>query len=256
MLFLIKMIKFIYIVVILLFIISSILYLCSKKGSDKMLESFNLTEKHTLYNGDYWEEYRIGDLYKFGTFIGCKQKNESCENDDYHSLHFPFSIAFYYHMYNYDNIVSNTEAMYKAVKKVNEKFNIPKADCVLHVRVGDVMTKKNKKVFNDYTKKDDSEWWMEVVEWCMNHNINDITIMAGSHLKVDERSSFKYIEDIKNLLNDSLLNVHLQIGNSPDRDILTAYNSNYFISTGGTFGNLMKVMAKLNNVKVFETKKV
>lgn len=202
-----------------------------------------------LYNGDYWKEYRIGDLYRFGTFIGCGEKNPKCENDDYHNIHFPHSIAHYYSIFNNPKKQTNKEALHKAVEKVNSTYNIERIECCLHIRVGDVMNMNDNKA-KTYSKKGDIAWWNNTVTWLKNNQIKNIAIMAGSHFNVNPTNSLNYIEDRKQFLEKNRFNVTLRLGNSPDEDILTAYNSKYFITTGGTYGKLMKDIASINDTVI------
>lgn len=210
-------------------------------------------QKLVLYNGDYWNEYRIGDLFRFGSFVGCGKKNPNCMNDKYHEVAFPNSIAFYYHKYNPTNIQSNTASMKKAIDTVSKQLRTPSFECVLHMRVGDVMLLADKKKVVHYTKLDDFEWWQKVMTWVKEHNIKHITIIAGSHTSnIREAPSMTYILQTKKLFEKNNINVTLQIGGSPDLDIVTACNAKHFITTGGTYGKLIKQLALLNNVTVFE----
>lgn len=211
-------------------------------------------EEYELYNGDYWSEYRIGDLYKFGTFIACGKKNPGCKDDKYHVKQFPLSIAYYYHMYNPKNIKTNEEAMKRAIISVKLNNDITIYDNVLHMRVGDIMLggdySKNK-----YSKIYDEKWWDDYVNWCKDNKLHSVLIIAGSHnIKRRERwaPSFEYIDKIKNLLEQNNIEVDLRIGQSPDIDIITAFSAKYFASTGGTYGKLMKQLAHTNSVNIFE----
>jgi len=47
------------------------------------------------------------------------------------------------------------------------------------------------------------------------------------HKKLDETKSMAYIKAIRKILIDRGYIVHLNLGNSPDDDILMAYNTKY-----------------------------
>jgi hypothetical protein len=212
-------------------------------------------EEYKLYNGDYWEEYRIGDLYKFGGFIACGRKNPGCKDKRYHVKYFPLSIAYCYHTYNPTNIKTNEEAMKKAIIRVRNNNNITIYDNVLHLRVGDIMLGKDYSK-NKYSKIHDKKWWDDYIKWSKDNNCESVLIIAGSHnIKKREKwkPSFEFIDKIKTLLEDNGINVDLRIGQSPDIDIITAFSAKYFASTGGTYGKLMKQLASTNNVNVFKS---
>ena len=211
-------------------------------------------EEYKLYNGDYWQGYRIGDLYKIGSFIACGRKNPGCTDNRYHVKHFPLSIAYFYHMYNPTNIRTNQEAMKKAIIRVQNNNNITIYDNVLHLRVGDIMLGKDY-AKNKYSKIHDKKWWDDYIKWSKDNNCENVLIIAGSHnIKKREnwKPSFEFIDKIKTLLEDNGINVDLRIGQSPDIDIITAFSAKYFASTGGTYGKLMKQLASTNNVNVFK----
>lgn len=225
-------------------IISIIFYFCNRYKYE------NFTTR-ILYNGDEWNHYRIGDLYSFNKFVGCSSKNPQCRYDDYHNFNFPNSIAHYYTMYNPKNTPKNRDAMLLAIKVVNSRTYTETTECCLHIRVGDVINMGDDSALK-YSRKNDTIWWNNVLVWLRSKQIKNIVIMAGSHTKDDERKSLEYINDRKQFLENNGFNISLRLGNSPDQDILTAFNSKYFISTGGTYGKLMKELSSLNNVIVYD----
>jgi hypothetical protein len=243
---------FFYIGFFILIMIFSIVF--SKKNSK--LEHFDQYKSYKLYNGDYWQEYRIGDLYRFGTFVGCGYKNKGCNDDKYHMKYFPNSIAYFYQVYNPKNLKQNKIAMKKAIEEVirmQKKHDNLKN--VLHLRVGDVMLLSNRAKQNIYSKNDDKIWWSEYLKWCKQNQLREVLIIAGSH-NVKSRQKWKpsldFIFKIKCLLEANGIHVELKIGGSPDDDIISAFSAKYFASTGGTFGKLIKELSKHNNVNVYE----
>ena len=221
-----------------------------------LCENYMNYEEYELYNGDYWQEYRIGDLYKFGEFIACGGKNPGCQDNRYHMKHFPSSIAYFYHIYNPTDIKLNEEAMKNAITKVKSINNITIYDNVLHLRVGDVMLEKVRtNVQNNYSKNNDDQWWEDYIKWSKDNSLKNVLIIAGSH-NIKNRDKWKpsldFINKIKTLLEKHNIYVDLRIGQSPDVDIITGFTAKYFASTGGGFGNLIKTLSKLNNVNVFD----
>jgi hypothetical protein len=245
---------FLFIVFIFSILIS---FLIHKIQCQKFIErkEFGLYDEYVLYNGDYWSEYRIGDLYTFGQFIACGKKNPGCKDDKYHVKQFPLSIAYFYHMYNPTNKKENEEAMRKAIIRVSQDNNISFHDNVLHLRVGDVML-FNTHQQNKYSQINNEQWWDDYINWCKVNKQKSVLILAGSHnvkLKKNWKPSFEFIHKIKTLLEKHRINVDLRIGQSPDIDIITAFSAKYFASTGGTYGKLMKKLAGTNNVNVYKS---
>lgn len=138
-----------------------------------------------------------------------------------------------------------------AIKIVDSKTYTEQIECCFHIRVGDVINISDKSALK-YSRKNNTVWWNNVLVWLKTKQIKKIVIMAGSHTKIDEHKSIDYINDRKSYLENNGFDVSLRLGNSPDQDILTAFNSKYFVSTGGTYGSLMKELSSLNNVIVYE----
>jgi len=219
-----------------------------------MMDSLeNFHAQHILYTGDDWNEYRIGDLYNYWhknkTFKHLNPKTKKykgrCFQIDlyYHRTHFPGSIAANYHRYNVNGTKKNKVAMMQAIRDYEKShLHIP-TDCVLHMRVGDVVNTNQTR----YTKINDKPWWDRLITQLGTHpEIKTITIIAGMHKKIPEQKSIEFIKSVQTMLNARGYKVVLHLGRSPDDDILTAYHSKYVVSTGGGYGRLLVEFARDN----------
>ena len=213
-------------------------------------------ESFTLYNGDEYLEYRLGDLYYlWSSNTKYPEKNISNENckigrcfavdGKYHQKYFPNSIADKYHQFNTNNSKRNTQALMKAVKTyaLENNFN-RKYSFVFHLRIGDVIENNQSNYYSNVYLENLSEYT----------DINHVHIVAGMHQKNDESKSLAFIEQIKNELLNRNYNVTLVLGNSPDHDVMMAYNAKYIASSGGGYGRLLIEVAVNNGATYINTK--
>jgi len=227
--------------IILVLILVLILALINNQLKQKFGEE---TLANSLYNGDKWESYRMGDV--FYTSLNSRFYDPSFEeNVLYHKTKYPGTIANEY-------INKNTETKnYKLLRKIiesrtSDKNTYPET-LFLHIRVGDVICKStdwlnevNGPLY--YSKVGDDKWWEGVKEYIFLNNIKRVVIIAGSHTTECLAESAKYIEDRKNFLEREIpgIKVEYRLGQSPDNDIILVYHVKHFITTGGGFGNLIK----------------
>ena len=200
-----------------------------------------------LYNGDEWNNYRIGDVYyKYSPQLYDINYEH---NILYHKYKYTNSIA---NIYINNNIVENTtnKTLIKSIieKKIIDK-NLYSNILFIHIRVGDIFCdieniSENK--ITDYSKKNNIEWWNNIISYINNNNITKVTIISGIHRNVCLEQSTNYIVDSTLFLikNKPELKIDYRLGQNPDNDIITCYYIKHFISTGGGFGQL------INDVKV------
>jgi hypothetical protein len=240
---------------VILFVVIAFLGLIIREFSLKNLEHFDV--QRILYTGDYWNEYRIGDLYhlwhKEMTFSRDRTNMPNCRQGRcfpidlyYHRTHFPGSIAANYHEHNVNGTNNNKVAMMEAIRDYEKSHPYIPTDCVLHMRVGDVVNDN----LTMYTKIDNKPWWDRLITQLGTHpEIKTITIIAGMHKKIPEQKSIEFINSVQTMLNARGYKVVLNLGRSPDDDILTAYHSKYVVSTGGGYGRLLVEFACDNGSK-------
>ena len=227
----------------LLCLVVIILILCLTRKNNSNFE--NLTN---LYNGQQWNEYRLGDVYHSPPHI--LDPNDK-ENVLYHKYKFPGSIANEYINTNKEG-PKNTFLLLKIINSKIKNKNNYQDTLFLHIRVGDVLCN-----FNDewirringplyYSKKGDKVWWNGVLNYIKNKGINNVVIISGTHKPECLKQSSDYLLDRKNFLQQNIknLNVSFRLGQSPDEDILTCAYVKHFITTGGGYGELIK---EINN---------
>ena len=112
------------------------------------------------------------------------------------------------------------------------------------MRIGDVMCNKKKHWDSFYTKYNDKDWWDNIIRYCKDNKIKRIYILSGAHHNLCLSESARYIENrfqfLKNELKD--IKIVLKIGKSPDEDLIFCYNVKHFISTGGGYGKIIKLL--------------
>lgn len=251
------MILIIILLLLLLFII------CFKYN----LDNFKNNEKYPIYNlYTNIDHYRIGDLLKgYGNspMIG-NDKNLSLENGIL-KMH-PNTFAEKYIKNKKMSNLSPIKLLNNIIPSTS-KNNI----CILHLRVGDILDDKHYnnskdkllKKFNDnipadhenYSTKLLPNWYIKSKKYYIDkinklklNNINKVIIIAGSHINIGKYDLSSYfINLIKYLFEDNNFNVELRLAKHPDADIKLVKNSKYFISSNGSYSDLLKEICKLNN---------
>ena len=234
------------ILVFILIIITGLIPL-RKEKKGKLSKEF---EK--LYNKQ-WDQYRIGDVYKYG-------KGPRNTEIIYHKKQFPDSIAAEYLTKIKDNERKDINLLKNILDNRPKLKNLPeKNSFVIHMRVGDVLCKSMKgtkspmmkrlgtdKWHDHYTKKDNPEWWYDILAFMNEKNIDKLYIIVGSHTPKCLLESSDFIMDKVNMFKKNNKYVFLRIGNSPDEDILWAQHAKNFASTGGGYGRLIGQCVKEN----------
>ena len=225
------MIKYILLLFILLFIVSK----------------FSKFSSESLYNGKQWDNYRLGDVILMSPHDQRFYNSNYKDNILYHTTKYPDSIAAEYIRNNKKH--QNFELLKEILKnRKNDNEILDNNTLVLHIRVGDVLCKK---VWTDnaeqyYSKKGDLRWWNQVINYINKNNINSVIIIAGTHFKECLKESADYINDRTTFLQSNGLNVSHHLGKSPDDDLIFCQNAKHFITTGGGYGNLIKLIIDKN----------
>ena len=226
------------ILVFILFIITGLITLRKEKKKKKKRKLSKKFEK--LYNKQ-WDYYRIGDVFKWGKGLHYKSIK-------YHEEQFPDSIAAEYLTKIKDNEINDINLFKNILDNRPKLKNLPeKNSFVLHMRVGDVFCTRNmtssrmgvKNMINHYTKKDNPDWWYNILAFMNEKNIDKLYIIVGSHSPECLLESSDFIMDRVNMFKKNDKYVFLRIGNSPDEDILWAQHAKNFATTGGGYGRLI-----------------
>jgi len=195
-----------------------------------------------LYNGNEWDEYRLGDVYNAHQHV---YDPNHPENIYYHKYKFKGSIANQYINKNISGGKNKALLLDIINKMVKDKFNYPDT-LFLHIRVGDVICGKDfpLSVINGpliYSKVGDTTWWNGVLKYIKSNDIKKVVIISGTHMNKCIKESTDYLLDREKFLKSKLnLTVSFRLGQSPDEDILTCAYVKHFITTGGGYGNLIK----------------
>lgn len=216
------------------------------------------------------DHYRIGDLLKGYYNSPMKGNDKSLSlKDGILKLH-SNTFAAKYIQNNKLNKVNNIELLNNLISKNNNFNNI----CIVHLRVGDILDDKhynnskelilkkfNENIPNDnlnYSSKLLPNWYLKSKNYYLNkinilknNNINNIIIIAGSHINIGnyELSSY-FINLIKNLFEKNNFKVKLRLASHPDDDLTIVANSPFFITSNGSYSDLLKNISILNKNKV------
>ena len=231
-------------ILIILLILIIILILINTKKPVRELKLKNLYDKE-------YHRYRMGDVYKWG-------KGPNYNKVKYHEENFPNSIAT-----KYLNLLKKGESNNKD-KFLQVLHNEPQLDSmpednsfVLHMRVGDVLCRHHANVkrwfaasssmIKHYTKKDNPEWWRDILKFMNEKNLDKVYIIVGSHTPYCLLESEDFIMDRVNMFKKNGKDVVLRIGNTPDEDILWVRRAKYFKSTGGGYGKVLGIASQENS---------
>ena len=152
------------------------------------------------------------------------------------------------------------------IEIVNNKFyrdiNINKStDCLMHVRVGDVIddlcSGKNflDKFYKNKEKKQEKDkskivrcyyikplkYFQQKIKKLKELGITKVYLMAGAHIKLPSyKYSTYYINKIVEEFEKNNIIIELKLGGSPDDDLLFSMNFDYFIPSEGQYCKLIK----------------
>tara|TARA_R100000742_G_C4173778_1_gene11181 strand:- start:142 stop:465 length:324 start_codon:yes stop_codon:yes gene_type:complete len=101
-------------------------------------------------------------------------------------------------------------------------------------------------MINHYTKKDNPEWWHDILKFMNEKNLDKVYIIVGSHTPHCLLESEDFIMDRVNMFRKNGKDVVLRIGNTPDEDILWVSRAKYFKTTGGGYGRLLGIVVQEN----------
>ena len=233
--------------VLFIIIIFFILLVCI---SNKLYKDYY----YNLYTA--YHEYRLGDVYN---------GDAGKPNEDYlykhHTTKYPNSIAAEYLKKTDEK--KNIKVMYDIVSK--RLKNVPINDCILHLRIGDVMEDiKIEDILNEWNSDNDKyekgnafdkikymrnkKFFIDKINKLRELNIHKINIICGAHIKYETyTNSSKYIDMIIDLFKQNNIDTKLSINNNPDEDLLVGINAKYFINTGGGFSQLIKEIRQYSN---------
>ena len=229
-------------IILLILILIILLILINTKKPTRELKLKNLYNKGC-------HRYRIGDVYKWG-------KGPRYHDIKYHEEKFPNSIATKYLNLLKKGESSNKDKLMRVIHNEPQLDTMPEYNSfVLHMRVGDILCSQNltmsgrlgvKGMNNKYTKKDNPEWWRDILKFMNEKNLDKVYIIVGSHKPHCLLESEDFIMDRVNMFRKNGKDVVLRIGNTPDEDILWVSRAKYFKTTGGGYGRLLGIVVQEN----------
>ena len=231
-------------ILIILLILIIILFLIHPKKPTRELKLKNLYNKGC-------HMYRVGDVYKYG-------KGSSYHKIKFHEEKFPNSIATKYLKLLKKGERNNKDKLMRVIHNEPQLDTMPEYNSfVLHMRVGDILCSRSsslkmsvrlgvKGMINHYTKKDNPEWWHDILKFMNEKNLDKVYIIVGSHTPHCLLESEDFIMDRINMFRKNGKDVVLRIGNTPDEDILWVSRAKYFKTTGGGYGRLLGIVVQEN----------
>ena len=191
---------------LILFICVLIYLLVTKSAFTKnfFTQKINFSEKiifpevvpENLYNGSKWDKYRLGDII-LNPADSFYYDTTHPWNILYHVNQYPGSIASEYIKLNKDGVFKNVELLNQIMSKMDKNISIPDTTLVLHIRVGDVLCKKDLNFSIVYSKAGDINWWNDLIYYIKIKNISNVIILSGTHFKECLYESAKYIDQIR-----------------------------------------------------------
>jgi len=181
--------------------------------------------------------YRLGDVF---------WRTDKDDDLHYHTQMYPGTIASEY-LKRSPRVSENWDVLLNIIDKQRKKREPPIRELVLHVRIGDVLCVSPDEY--NYARKNQPEWWNKLAEFIQRENIQKVHIMAGNHTNMCVQESKEYLDDRASFLRDQDVEFHLD--KSADEDLLFATTYQYFITTGGGYGNLIgEVTRRMGNIWV------
>jgi len=201
--------------------------------------------------------YRIGDVYRgnlnygkwwMGGSVGGHVGGWVGRNIMYPLLH-SNTIAYEYIKRNCSLRKEQWGIMYSILseRKYTGNVRVKPNELLLHIRVGDVLCLK--KLKTDYTKKNNTDWWLGLIKFVRTNKIGVVHIMYGNHLQTCMGKSKDFIKDrVQFLQAHGISQIHHIEGNHADDDILIVKDQvHYIASTGGGYGAILIQTAEAFN---------
>ena len=216
----------------------------------------DITNKYDILN-EKWENYRLGDVVKgFFFYTNDKKYLENLK------IYYPNSIACEF--YKKSNGVPNNDILFDIIQ-TRSKY-VTKTNCVLHLRLGDVVSNGNNPdelplIWQNQSSKGSYNFGFYTYEKLVNYikknyNVDELTLIAGAHRNLNLDNSLIFLNKVKNLLISNDIKVNIRIGNNPDDDLLIMCNTKIFCMAGGGFSKIISDYINYNNGIVIDPKRI
>ena len=191
-------------------------------------------------NDDYWKDYRLGDIFKYWTYI---DQNKVLKD-------YPNSIGALYLKRNPEK-KKNYKLLFKIIdEKSKGKNELPKNnEIVLHLRIGDAIKDfVNGKFVYNKDNFNNSIWYATKIE-SLEKNIHEfkgkrVTIIYGNHMpenrpKINKNVNELYLQHIRDLFKKNNISFIEKNSGNPDKDFIYMCNSKTFGQSGGGYSDLI-----------------
>ena len=211
-----------------------------------------------LYNGNYWNNYRLGDIIK-----GWIYRNQKGYYNNV-SKRYPNSIADLYIKKTKNFKDKERHNNYKCLNEIIEKKikdnkinKLPTKDnIVMHIRVGDSIKKFKNNKFH-FIRNNSFGFTLDAYKNMLDtlypnkkENKNKIIYLVyGAHINTNVKLSKLYIKKIKELLKSYNFKIE-DYKSDPDTSYIFMVNSKIYIKGAGGFSSCISKHIKLKGGKV------
>jgi hypothetical protein len=213
----------------------------------------NIYHKETFIdNKKKWENYRLGDIYKYYTDL----KHEKVKYGYINSIPSKYhgSIGAEYVLKNESKNI-NFNLLLKIVNERTKKmtYSPNSNELILHLRIGDAIQGYNSKTDKfDYL----SNYATKLETLTKNINIfknKRVIIFYGNHVsRAKKKYSELYLTHLRQLFKNNNIKFEETSNGDPDEDFLIMCNAKTFIKSGGGYSNLIAQVVRHKKNKVIE----
>jgi len=206
-------------------------------------------KEYNLYNGNQWNKYRFGDIFKGYLFDNLKGENLYYLRDI--NKNYPNSFGSKYVQYSgYPKSFKKND--YDILEKIFNEYNYDKPDnntLVIHLRLGDILNTSKTHYIDYYYSYDYYRKLLEKIK--KNDNIKKVDIVTGLHTNKLVKESNDRLNIIRNIFDENYP-VNVIITNNPDKDLYYMCHSKYFCKSGksGGYTNIVSHYVKKNKNNV------
>tara|TARA_B100000123_G_scaffold250703_1_gene209798 strand:+ start:339 stop:1034 length:696 start_codon:yes stop_codon:yes gene_type:complete len=208
-------------------------------------------KENFIINENKWLNYRLGDCIKNYNNLRDKTIKNFPNTLGSKFVHKIRSLNL-----KNENHQDRLNVLNSIIKKEKLKYIIPTdKDVVLHLRLGDILSKYNSNNFN-FTRKN---WGTDIIKLESilqkikdKHKVNKFYIVYGAHKKnINVKLNKKFLEKIKQLCKKYFTEVILR-NTDPDSDFIFMCSAKIFIKSGGGFSRYISNIVKMNGGEIYD----
>ena len=208
-------------------------------------------KENFIINENKWLNYRLGDCIKNYNNLRDKTIKNFPNTLGSKFVHKIRSLNL-----KNENHQDRLNVLNSIIKKEKLKYIIPTdKDVVLHLRLGDILSKYNSNNFN-FTRKN---WGTDIIKLESilqkikdKHKVNKFYIVYGAHKKnINIDLNKKFLEKIKKTCKKYYNKVVLR-NTDPDSDFIFMCSAKIFIKSGGGFSRYISNIVKMNGGEIYD----